>query len=303
MSGPIETGDVQRMQEMIDAIPMQDHDDLNFLLCLDSKGGSLAEGLALGEIVHKQFMGTYVPRGAECLSACAVIFMHGRVSYWETFVDFRVLHPGGVLGFHAPSLGLKMSPTDEVPGALVNAAYTAAMQNVSKLVENAATTVSATSRPIIPLSLLKDMLATPSDSFVYADTLHKTFRWQIDIMPHDLSAPEGFDLKVGYTQMCENMSYVLHPQTAPLDAPTQVTAKDVEFYETTYHATQPDVPKGHSLVKMGEMFEEQCTFVYNKKGDYFEVTYYVEGRPQGLRYLDSVFLFAPSTSLREIAGK
>ncbi len=76
-------------------------------LCLNSPGGSVAEGLAVFEEVRQRNIKTRVPAGWECLSTCALVFMAGSIETGvgvpQTF-GARQLDPGGRLGFHAPGL-------------------------------------------------------------------------------------------------------------------------------------------------------------------------------------------------------
>jgi hypothetical protein len=59
---------------------------------LDSPGGRMAAGLAIGNMVRLRGLATGVARGGECMSACALIWLAG-VS--------RFLHEDGRVGFHA----------------------------------------------------------------------------------------------------------------------------------------------------------------------------------------------------------
>lgn len=60
-------------------------------LHLTSDGGLVDEAMALGALVARRHLVTYVPDA--CASACTLVFVHGRARY---------LAVGGQLGFHAP---------------------------------------------------------------------------------------------------------------------------------------------------------------------------------------------------------
>lgn len=81
-------------------------------LCLNSPGGSVAEGQALFDIIRESNIGTRIPAGWRCESICAVMFMAGSIETGlgvsET-ISAHQLDPGGVLGFHAPGLNLPES--------------------------------------------------------------------------------------------------------------------------------------------------------------------------------------------------
>ncbi|MCM2456505.1 hypothetical protein HGO37_14025 [Rhizobium sp. CG4] len=74
-------------------------------LCLDSSGGSFLGGKALQDLFMTDGIRTYVRRGDQCHSACALAFLGG--SEWGDMRHAsRTIEPGAVLGFHAPYLAL-----------------------------------------------------------------------------------------------------------------------------------------------------------------------------------------------------
>jgi hypothetical protein len=74
-------------------------------LCLDSRGGSFLGGKALEDLFMTEGIQTYVRRGDQCHSACALAFLGG--SEWGDMRHAsRTIEPGAVLGFHAPYLAL-----------------------------------------------------------------------------------------------------------------------------------------------------------------------------------------------------
>jgi hypothetical protein len=62
------------------------------IVLLDSPGGSLAAGLAMGSLIHRKHFATLVPRDTLCASACALMWLAGNP---------RAIGPGGAVGFHA----------------------------------------------------------------------------------------------------------------------------------------------------------------------------------------------------------
>ncbi|WP_112311535.1 hypothetical protein [Pseudogemmobacter bohemicus] len=78
------------------------------VLCLNSRGGDDREALALARVIRDRGLITAVPDGAQCIGACAVAFMAGSAlssnSDGGARMPMRVLHTGGILGFHAPAL-------------------------------------------------------------------------------------------------------------------------------------------------------------------------------------------------------
>ena len=296
LTGMIEAGDLARVQAAIDALPGQDHDDRNFIICLDSPGGNLNEGFEIGCLLRQNLFGTYVDAGAECLSACAIAFMHGQVAAFEYFSSHRVLHSAGRLGFHAPSLTLGGQGDDMVPLTLVDAAYTAALKTLSSLVEGAIS--GSGSYDIIPSNLLNEMLATPPDQMRYVETLRDAFSWKIDILPHGLRAPEDFDLDLGYYQLCANLFFSIPADTMLSEV---VTPAVVAFWSQEAAVNPPPVPAGSTLILLGEVQQHQCLYKYNAQAEMFELRGFVEGTQIGSGGLPPVYMFSPDVRLADIA--
>ena len=75
-------------------------------VCLDSPGGNLAEGVLFARHFYTEGVGTVVEDGAECYSACAIMFMMGTSTGLEVGTTNRTMHVGGTVGFHRPYLDL-----------------------------------------------------------------------------------------------------------------------------------------------------------------------------------------------------
>ncbi|MBX5453652.1 MAG: hypothetical protein K6U10_06910 [Acidobacteriia bacterium] len=85
VQGQIGEGDYQRFrQALAEAGPIDD-------IVLNSPGGYLDEGLAIGRFIRGRRLTTRIPNGFLCISACNFIFMGGVVRY----VD-----PGGKFAAH-----------------------------------------------------------------------------------------------------------------------------------------------------------------------------------------------------------
>lgn len=81
-------------------------------VCLDSAGGSFPEAISIAK--NSDMLGMVIPPGAKCLSACAILFSGGRISLGMGIpLEYlnRVIWPGGLLGYHAPSLEISDSGT------------------------------------------------------------------------------------------------------------------------------------------------------------------------------------------------
>lgn len=187
ISGLIENGDTQKLADVLSRLartrvhqglePLEydtarASNDPGYRICLDSPGGSYAEALRMADYIF-EFMGTAVPRGARCLSACAVVFMagsHNSESDAGTVAN-RLLHAAAELGFHAPSLVVEQGDYNE---AAVDAAYKIAIASVGRLVERSR-------RFRASPSLLASMLQTPPDQMLMIETVFQAGHWDIPV--------------------------------------------------------------------------------------------------------------------------
>lgn len=104
LSGVIEQGDAEK----IDAIVAKNEDgvDAGNSICLNSPGGNYLAGKQLYDAFMADGFATYVRKGDECHSACAIAFLGG--SQWGDFRHpSRTMEPGAVIGFHAPYVMLE----------------------------------------------------------------------------------------------------------------------------------------------------------------------------------------------------
>lgn len=114
--GTIIPGDAARLVAMLNALPPSDGYPG---ISLNSPGGSLIEGILLGQAFRQFGVETVVRSGKECHSACAVAFLGGTRQYATGKGVGRTLEVGAHLGFHG------FSSTDERV-VLINEAFDAA---------------------------------------------------------------------------------------------------------------------------------------------------------------------------------
>ena len=93
--GGIETGDLDRLRRALQAVPR--HSRLRYLT-LDSPGGRLLEGEGLATEIHRLDIAVTVPAGAECASACFLMF---------AAASRRAAGEGARIGVHSASVNGK----------------------------------------------------------------------------------------------------------------------------------------------------------------------------------------------------
>ena len=178
LTGPIAAGDADKVAQVINTRTKGQYNvdpAHGSRLCLNSEGGSLAEGVKMSKLFNEKGIGTAIGRGHVCLSACALAFMGGTHFTESDIGDLpnRILHPLGRLGFHSPSLQVEAGSYDE---ATVTKAYDVALKSVSAVLEMAA-------RNRFALSLSVQMLATPSNTMYDVTTVGEASRWGIAVGP------------------------------------------------------------------------------------------------------------------------
>lgn len=200
MSGTIQPGDADRFHQALTSVMRNPPHVLNgktvnsivndgtpASLCLDSPGGSISEALKMADILYNYdalhgpsqdgywigHLGTAVPAGARCESACALLFLAGGVNYEGDAgrLPMRVLHARAKLGFHSVSLQVADGNYD---AATVNQAFKVALASMEELTARQAI---LRLRP----SLLSVILTTPSDSMHYVSTVGEAAEWNIEI--------------------------------------------------------------------------------------------------------------------------
>ncbi|MDW9735742.1 hypothetical protein GOC00_08505 [Sinorhizobium meliloti] len=127
VTGSIERGDAQRFKDYWDE---NAYDSFRFIVSLDSPGGSLVDGIEIGQFIRKNGAHTEVRRysgeipgryreelsSAECYSACALAFMGG--------VE-REVADDGKIGFHQFYGGSSSSATEAMENTQYISAYLA----------------------------------------------------------------------------------------------------------------------------------------------------------------------------------
>ncbi|MBO6916883.1 MAG: hypothetical protein JJ858_00495 [Rhizobiaceae bacterium] len=197
MEGTIEKGDAEKLQRVIDTQEIKMYPTPNNgypdRLCLNSPGGNLLEAIKMAQMFTRNG-GTAVRANERCESSCAILFMSGSFIGEDGIfagVD-RIIHPTAKLGFHSPSLEI---PEGNYEKAAVDKAYKIALAGAAK--------INGISNSIdIPVTLVTELLNTPSDSMLYVDKVWKAVRWGINVGPTKEHLPIN---RSGYVAACNNV--------------------------------------------------------------------------------------------------
>lgn len=148
-------------------------------VCLNSPGGNYLEGRQIAQLVHDTGLTTRIEAGAECYSACALIFMAGRINGAESDTVSRYLHVDGRLGFHAPYFDLAKDETINGEQAMNLVRLSSAV--IAEFVAFGSSRSIFDIKPMISASLLAEMLAAGPDEMSMVDTVEKVARWNIQV--------------------------------------------------------------------------------------------------------------------------
>ena len=179
MEGPVRTADVDGFKAALDTLPPRTQVNL----CLNSPGGSFFEALRVVEAIAKSErpIRTIVDRGAECYSACALIFMSGRDAQGDRD---RKLHIRGKLGFHAPYI--KPSADAAYDAETMAQAYRESLRALARFLE-------INGSGAFPEPLFVQFLLKRPNEFLSVEQIQEAGRWQIDLFgyrkPTQLTEP------------------------------------------------------------------------------------------------------------------
>lgn len=183
IEGDIRAGDFEKFLEMEKLFPPHDGESSsNARVCLNSRGGSLTEGVRFAAHFYKNGIGTVVDAGQGCYSSCAIMFMMGVATGDEVSFVNRRLHIHGSLGFHRPYINIKSEGPAE-PETL-SAAYDNALKSALDLIALANSKAPWSREPVLKPDLLQAMLQHVGRDMFEIDTVDKAGRWDVELFGH-----------------------------------------------------------------------------------------------------------------------
>ena len=205
LSGQIQDGDTAAFAKLEQANPREGNGDELFrnLLCLDSPGGSLTEGIELAKYLSDNRIGTRIEANASCLSACSIAFMAGTLGGNEeiTGID-RQMDVFGTLGFHRPSISLNTDK--QFSDKAIVKSFDLALEATLNFVQLANYRQHLSPDVMVKSDLIEAMFSHRGEDFFYIDTVDKAARWDIQITGYD--APRQIGLAEAWN-VCENMGH------------------------------------------------------------------------------------------------
>lgn len=202
LSGEIVEGDHERFKALADTIlPGFDGETTKQnTLCLNSPGGSLSEGTAIASDIYEKGITTVLKNGDNCYSACAIMFIMGKVQGAEMGWSSRKMHKNAKLGFHRPFLDIQSD--EKIPVKALAFAYDQAQENLLKIFSLANNpTGPFTTRPMMKSDLVKAMIAHEGNDFFMIDDVNKAGRFDIEVFGYE--EPKGIDQRSAF-MACDN---------------------------------------------------------------------------------------------------
>lgn len=182
LEGEIVEGDLQRL-EAVGKSEFKGSDgesSAKDTICLNSPGGSVAEGVRIAEYLYKNGIGTVIDEDDECDSICAIMFMMGIAQGAEVNFVNRKLHVSGKLGFHRPYLAIA---SDELISArALGVAHDAAVESIMKIMILANNHVPWSNSTMMKPDLVQQMLTHIGNDLYYIDTVEKAGHFEIELI-------------------------------------------------------------------------------------------------------------------------
>lgn len=250
LDGAIEPGDSVKLRALLNNTLREYYPNAlaRVVIELNSNGGSFAEGVELMRTFRELGIGTRVTSEASCLSACAIAFLGGTVVNEASMSErFRFVQPGGLLGFHAPSLGI--DGDNLVPAALMETSYASALLALGEL-------ISESKAFEIDTSLLEVITSTPPDDMYIVEIVDDFARWNIDIETAADWTPDATDV----ARTC--YSYFLwNDGKSALEDPANIREETVENWARNVSVFKPTGDYEFAYVQTLEYeYNEYCIF-------------------------------------------
>lgn len=205
LTGMIAAGDLEKITALDGVWPEPlDPTTAHQVVCLDSPGGSFAEAMRIAAHFYDVGIGTRLPEGADCLSACAVLFMSGTRYFYEGVGNgrssHRNMHFTARLGFHRPQLSLGRA--GQFDAAAVERSFDLAVDASLEFIR-LSNGRNGQADTMIPADLIEKMFSHRAEDFFYITTTGMAGRWRIGIDGWQINRVLGPAQAV---QVCDNLT-------------------------------------------------------------------------------------------------
>ncbi|MFD0982827.1 COG3904 family protein [Tropicimonas aquimaris] len=180
ISGPIERGDFEKLSALEKHLVVQDGESTSdSVVCLDSPGGSVTEGLKMAAFFLEKGVSTRIRAGAECHSICAIMFMMGNYRGSEVAGLSRRMHATARLGFHRPYLTLEEAGS--FTSGEIEDSYDFGVSTIFEFLTLANQREPWGPGRMIEPDLMQRITGTPGDDLFYISTVEHALHWDIGI--------------------------------------------------------------------------------------------------------------------------
>ena len=180
IDGPIELGDFERLIALRDHLVISDGESTSgSVVCLNSPGGNLVEGLKMARFFLEEGVGTRIRSGRECQSVCAIMFMMGNARGSEVSFLNRRMHANSTLGFHRHYLSIGEARL--FTSGDIEAVYDIGIDSIYDLMLLANNPTPWYDSRMIEPDLMELMTRTPGTMMYEIRTVEQAIRWQIKI--------------------------------------------------------------------------------------------------------------------------
>jgi hypothetical protein len=229
------------------------------VLCLNSPGGSVVEGLEMARFILESGISTYIEDEAVCASICAIMFMMGNYKGGEVAGLSRSMHYRAQLGFHRPYVAADEARS--YTSSDIESVYRLGLETVFDILTLANTREPWGTARMIEPELMAKITGTPGSEMFYVTTLEEAERWRIAVYGLPNTPPGA--RKPQYA--CENaLAY-------PVALPSELNGNDGLLGDAVYSFGSLNAYSVKKFATAPRAFEGQTEDVVSIRAEYSSV--------------------------------
>ncbi len=282
--GEIRKGDAVSLEQLARYLVVDNGESTSAaVVCLDSPGGSVIEGMAMAKFILENGISTRIREDNQCASICAIMFMMGNYRGSEVAGLSRSMHFTSMLGFHRPYL--RADEASLYTSSDLESTYDLGMVTIFEILAIANQREPWGTAQMIEPELMQRILGTPGSEMFYVSTIEEATRWRIDIN----GTPS--DIRSGPNQLhyaCENaLAY-------PVALTSELNGTDGIFGQAIFGFEPLNAYSVGQIVTKAIASPGQRVEVNSNRAGYSEVGCQVQARKQSV----SVCGYDESTDVR-----